>query len=148
MEHDHIMCWNYIYIYTTSGLPQGKPCLRHNWDLREPSRLAGRWGGTPLVSVIYSVEVRAVQWMYCLNASDFQWPSILIWLSDNPHCAAVVAALMQKLWLLKVVGSRSQNCRAHLRSLLKSFLRTGPHGAGFSHQGCLNQAAPPFSLFS
>ena len=44
----------------------------------------------PPVSVIYSVKVRALQQMYCLNASDFQQPSILIWLSDSPSSAAVV----------------------------------------------------------
>ena len=35
-----------------------------------------------------------------------------------------------------------------ITSCLRFFLTSHPHGAGFSRRGCLNQAAPPFSLFS
>ena len=50
--------------------------------------------------------------MYFMKASEDPLPKDLIWLSDMPCAAAVVAAPIRKLCDLNCLGQKLQNCRA------------------------------------
>ena len=50
--------------------------------------------------------------MYFMKTSEDRLPSDLIWLSDMPWAAAVVAGPIGKLCGLNCLGQKRQNCRA------------------------------------
>ena len=69
------------------------------------------------VSCKYSVIVHRANtlWkhrMYFMNSSENHLLNDLIWLSDMPCAAAVVAAPIRKLCDLNCLGQKWQNCRA------------------------------------
>ena len=67
--------------------------------------------------------------MYFVKASEDRLPSDLVWLSDMPWAAAVVAAPIGKLCDLDCLGQKLQNCRDP-RSCSLNFIGTCDRHAG------------------
>ena len=72
--------------------------------------------------------------MYFMKASEDHLPNDLIWLSDMPCAAAVVAAPIRKLCDLNCSGQKWQNCRAPRSCSLNLARVTGTLGQ-YRNQG-------------